>query len=83
MLEAKVRIPEQFLRPETYLVTIAAFVHNQVIIDIATDCFSFSVQDGGSKYAASEGLDYGCVFAPCEWTIGYESQSEGLSGTIS
>jgi len=80
-IEAEVRIPGEFLRPETYLVTLATFVHNQVIIDLATDCFSFLVQDGGSKYAASEGLDYGCVFAPCEWTIKYNRQPETLSGT--
>jgi lipopolysaccharide transport system ATP-binding protein len=80
-LEANVRIPAQFLRPETYLVTLATFVNNQVIIDLATDCFSFVVQDGGSKYAASEGLDYGCVFAPCEWTLKYEPQLMRLSET--
>ena len=74
MLVADVRIPEQFLRPETYLVTLATFVNNQFIIDLVADCFSFVVHDGGSKYAASEGMDYGCVFAPCEWTLKYEGQ---------
>lgn len=74
VLEAVVRIPGQFLRPETYLVTLATFVNNQVIIDLVPDCFSFVVQDGGSKFAASEGMDYGCVFAPCEWTLKYEQE---------
>jgi hypothetical protein len=81
-LEADVRIPAEFLRPETYLVTLATFVHNQFTIDVVVDCFSFTVQDGGSKYAASEGLDYGCVFAPCAWTIRYNRQSENSSRAV-
>jgi len=71
VIEAQARVPETFLRPETYLVTICTFVSNQVVIDAARDALSFVVQDGGSKYAASEGTDYGCVFAPCEWTVSY------------
>ncbi len=63
-------IPRAFLRPETYFVTLATYVHNQFVIDPASDCFSFVVQDGGSKYAASEGVAYGCVFAPCNWSVG-------------
>ena len=80
MLDAEVRIPGEFLRPETYLVTLATFVPNQVIIDLAMDCFSFVVQDGGSKYAASEGMDYGCVFAPCEWTVRYSGPPQSQLG---
>jgi hypothetical protein len=72
MLEVDVRLPAQFLRPETYLVTLATFVNNLFHIDLIFDCFSFVVRDGGSKFAANEGLDFGCVFAPCEWTLKYE-----------
>jgi lipopolysaccharide transport system ATP-binding protein len=79
-LEAEVRLPEQFLRPETYLVTLATFVNNQFHVDIVYDCFSFIVQDGGSKYAANDGLDFGCVFAPCEWTLRYDQQPVRSSG---
>jgi lipopolysaccharide transport system ATP-binding protein len=71
VIEAQARVPEAFLRPETYLITICTFVNNQFVIDAARDAVSFVVQDGGSKYAASEGTDYGCVFAPCEWTVSY------------
>jgi lipopolysaccharide transport system ATP-binding protein len=74
LLAVDVRLPREFLRPETYLVTLATFVNNLFHIDLNFDCFSFTVQDGGSKYAASEGLDYGCVFAPCEWTLRYDRQ---------
>jgi hypothetical protein len=68
-IRAIARIPPEFLRPETYIVTLALFVSNQVVLDVVDDAFSFVVQDGGSKYAASEGLDYGCVFACCEWAV--------------
>ena len=51
-------------------------VNNLLILDVAADAFSFSIQDGGSKYSASEGLDYGCVFAPCEWLVTYRGEPE-------
>lgn len=78
-IEVEARLPGEFLRPETYLVTLSTFVNNQFIIDVAWDCFTFVVQDGGSKYAASEGLDYGCVFAPCEWTIVHQGGRKVLA----
>jgi lipopolysaccharide transport system ATP-binding protein len=68
-LAARIVIPKSFLRPDTYLASFVIFVHNQVIIDHAPDAISFVVSDGGTKYAASEGVDYGCVFPPCEWSL--------------
>jgi hypothetical protein len=29
----------------------------------------FTVIDTGSEFAIYEGLDYGCVFAKCDWNI--------------
>jgi len=66
---AKVVIPGNLLRPERYFLTLATYIPNQVIIDLVPDAFAVTVIDGGSKYAASEGLDYGCVFVNCDWTI--------------
>jgi lipopolysaccharide transport system ATP-binding protein len=66
---AEAKIPGHFLRPATYLATICTFVNNQVIIQSVPNAFTFMVQDGGTKYAASQGIDYGCVFSPCEWTV--------------
>jgi lipopolysaccharide transport system ATP-binding protein len=71
LIRAEATLPIPFLRPETYLVTVATFVNNQFVIDIALNAFTFIVQDGGSKYSASEGMDYGCVFSPCQWTLAY------------
>jgi lipopolysaccharide transport system ATP-binding protein len=74
-IEAVATIPEHFLRPETYSVTLCTFVPNQVTIHAVFDAFSFVVQDGGTAYAASEGIDYGCVFAPCRWTVDYAEEA--------
>lgn len=66
---AKVLIPAGLLRPGQYFFTLASYLPNQIIFHRVQDAFSVNVFDGGSKYAASEGLDYGCVFVDCAWTI--------------
>jgi lipopolysaccharide transport system ATP-binding protein len=73
-LFAKVIIPAGLLRPEQYFFTLATYLPNQVIFHLVQDALSVSVYDGGSKYAASEGLDYGCVFVDCYWTVEDVSQ---------
>jgi len=65
----KAVIPAGLLRPEEYFFKLAVYLPNQVIFDLVEDALSVTVRDGGSKYAASEGLDYGCVFANCQWVI--------------
>ncbi len=67
--EARVRIPGNFLRPQKYAFSLATFIPDLVVIDLVPDAFAMTVIDGGSKYAKSEGLDYGCVFADCDWTL--------------
>jgi len=66
---AKVVIPAGLLRPEQYFFTLATYLPNQVIFHLVEDALSVTVIDGGSKYAASEGLDYGCVFVDCKWSM--------------
>lgn len=68
-LSCKVVIPAGILRPEQYFFKLAVYLPNQVIFDLIEDALSITVIDGGSKYAASEGLDYGCVFVDCKWSI--------------
>lgn len=58
-------IPAHTLRPNDYFITLALFVPHQEIIEIVEDANAFSVFDSGSKYAQSEGTDYGVVFSPC------------------
>jgi lipopolysaccharide transport system ATP-binding protein len=68
-MSASMVIPAGLLRPEQYFFTLALYLPNQIIFDIVEEALSVTVSDGGSKYAASEGLDYGCVFVDCKWTI--------------
>lgn len=62
-------IPANFLRPGEFVCTLALFVPHQFHVDLLEDILSFKVIDGGSKYAASEGLDYGYIFYDPEWKI--------------
>ena len=68
-LSVSTAIPSGLFRPGTYFFTLAAYLPNQVIFDLIEDAFSITVIDGGSKYAANEGLDYGCVFVDCKWSV--------------
>ncbi len=66
---AEFGIPAEFLRPNSYSVTLALFVPHQHIFELLEDIAFFSVFDGGTKYAQSEGLDYGVVFSPCTVSV--------------
>jgi lipopolysaccharide transport system ATP-binding protein len=63
------QIPSQFLRPKAYSVTLALFIPNQYYIELLEDIINFTVNDGGTKYAQSEEIDYGPVFSPCKTQI--------------
>ena len=69
IIVANAVIPGNFLRPERYCMTLAAYIPNQLVIDFVQDAFSATIIDGGSKYPASVGLDYGRVFVDCDWSI--------------
>jgi len=62
-------IPAEILRPNNYSLTFALFIPHQLIIELIEDVIFFSIFDAGTKYALSEGLDYGLVFSPCETSI--------------
>lgn len=66
---AEFGIPANFLRPNSYSVTLALFVPHQHIFELLEDVAFFSVFDGGTKYAQSEGMDYGVVFSPCTTSV--------------
>ncbi len=63
------KIPPNFLRPNNYSLILALFVPHQVTIELLEDVNFFSVFDGGTKYAQSEGLDYGLIFSPCKASV--------------
>ena len=69
ILNARVVIPDSLLRPGEYFFALAIYIPNQVIFQNIEDVFSIRIVDGGSKYAANDGLDYGCVFVDCKWSV--------------
>ncbi|MEJ0081038.1 MAG: polysaccharide ABC transporter ATP-binding protein [Puia sp.] len=69
ILTITAEIPAKFLRPGVLYFTIATFIPHKLIFDLAENAFSISVFDGGSKYAASEGLDYGYIFFEPAWCL--------------
>ena len=67
--EADFTVPAETLRPNTYSLTFALFVPHQQIIELIQEVAFFSVFDAGTKYAQSEGDDYGLIFSPCQTSI--------------
>ncbi|HXU28776.1 MAG TPA: ABC transporter ATP-binding protein, partial [Bacteroidia bacterium] len=68
-IKAIAEIPAHFLRPGSFSFTIATLVHNKFVIHLLEDILTIDVTDGGSKYAGSEGLDYGYVFFDPKWNL--------------
>jgi lipopolysaccharide transport system ATP-binding protein len=62
-------IPAHTLRPNIFFITLALFVPHLETIELIEDTNAFSVFDSGSKYAQSEGLDYGLIFSPCKASV--------------
>ncbi len=67
--EVNFTIPPAVLRPNNYSLTFALFIPHQLIIELIEDVIYFSVFDSGTKYAQSEGMDYGLIFSPCEVAV--------------
>ncbi len=74
--EVVITIPPNTLRPNNYSLAFALFVPHQHIIESIEDVVFFSVFDAGTKYAQSEGLDYGLVFSPCAHSVRELSRAE-------
>ena len=62
-------IPPNVMRPNNYSLIFSLFVPHQHIIELIEDVVFFSIFDGGTKYALSEGIDYGVMFSPCKVSI--------------
>ena len=69
-------VPPEVLRPNNYSLSFALFVPHQLIIELIEDVIYFSIFDSGTKYAQSEGTDYGLIFSPCQWTVTQQSPTE-------
>ncbi|MBE9114297.1 ABC transporter ATP-binding protein [Lusitaniella coriacea LEGE 07157] len=66
-VEARVKIPANFITPGSYYFLIALHIPNVRLIETIDEVCQFIITDMGSQFSLYEGLDYGCVFANCEW----------------
>lgn len=66
---ARMKLPSQFLTPGQYYFSIAFHIPNIRIVDEVEEVCRFRVIDMGSEFAMYEGVDYGCVFAHCDWEV--------------
>jgi len=66
---ARITIPGDFLTPGAYSVLAALHVPNVEVLDHVDEACRFTVVDTGSEMAIHDGVDYGCVFAKCQWEI--------------
>ena len=64
------RTPAYFLRPRKFLVGLYVFIPKVLIIESIHHAMEVTISDQGLLDTINEPLDYGCVFGPCQWTIG-------------
>ena len=68
--EVNFTIPAHTLRSNNYSLSFALIIPHQLVIEsMEDDALFFSVYDAGTKYAQSEGMDYGMIFSPCKISI--------------
>ena len=68
-LIVKMKIPKNFLVPGQYLFSVALHTPNVQIVEQIEEVGKFNIVDMGSDFARYEGIDYGCVFADCDWEL--------------
>ena len=65
--EVLIELPAEFLVPNSFKATFAIHKPHVEIIDLLEDCLSFSIIETGSKLFKYQNVDYGCVYADCNW----------------
>ncbi len=66
---AKVMLPKNLLTPGQYTFMLAVSVPNVQMFDLIEGACKFTITDRGSEFSLYEGMDYGCVFANCQWSV--------------
>jgi lipopolysaccharide transport system ATP-binding protein len=70
IFEVNFTIPAHTLRSSNYSLAFALIIPHQLVIEsMPEDILFFSIYDAGTKYAQSEGLDYGIIFSPCRTSV--------------
>jgi lipopolysaccharide transport system ATP-binding protein len=68
-VSVSVTLPAHLLVPAQYSFTFAVSVNNERVIEWLDSALTVTVIDAGSEFSRYEGLDYGCVFADCRWSV--------------
>lgn len=61
------KIKANFLTPNFYKVLVSLHIPNVKFVDLIEDCINFTIEETGSELHKYSNIDYGCVFANCEW----------------
>lgn len=77
-VNAVIEFPENLLTPNHYSIIAAIHIPNVRIVDSIDNICAFTLLETGSPLAMYEGIDYGCVFANCNWKleVGQESSQK-------
>ena len=62
-----IKLPDSFLVPNTYFVSVGFHIKNRKVIKSVTDIVSFKIEETGSEFDSYSKTDYGCVIANCKW----------------
>lgn len=62
-------IPANFLTPGQYFFLVSLHIPKVEVLDELDEICEFAIADVGSEFSMYEGLDYGCVFANCQWNL--------------
>lgn len=68
-LMATMKIPANLLTPGQYFFLISLHIPKVEVLDQLDEVCEFKIADVGSEFSLYEGLDYGCVFANCQWNL--------------
>jgi lipopolysaccharide transport system ATP-binding protein len=65
----EVNLPVQLLVPNKFKLSFGLHQPNVALIDYQNECLSFEILETGSDFHIYQGVDYGCVFVDCDWTV--------------
>lgn len=65
----ELKIPHNFLVPNSYYFTVAIHIPNIQVIDEVVNVGKFDIYDNGSEFHKYSNTDVGVVFANCQWNV--------------
>jgi lipopolysaccharide transport system ATP-binding protein len=65
----QIKLPHHFLVPNKFKITFGLHIPNIEIIDYREEILSFEILETGSNLHKYTDINYGCVFANCNWDL--------------